>query len=168
LADVVSAREKADRLLAEGRVIVTEVTKRHIDAVVRGDSGVRRVVYGGGQWRCSCPAWGGCSHVMAVQLVTSVVVFPQWVGVAVASSADPAQRDEGAVEQDGAGQAVAFDPVAGVPGGRPWAPGERVGGRVDGGFGQGFEGLCEPAQMCVHTPGRRSPGEGSNWKDGSA
>ena len=76
-----SAREKADRLLAEGRVVVTDVTKRHVDALVRGDSGVYRVVYGSGSWSCSCPAWGGCSHVMAVQSVTSVVKLPEWARV---------------------------------------------------------------------------------------
>jgi hypothetical protein len=77
----VSAREKADRLLAEGRVVVTEVTRRHVDATVRGDTGVYRVVYGDGCWSCSCPTWGGCSHVMAVQMVTSVVKLPEWARV---------------------------------------------------------------------------------------
>lgn len=59
--------EKAVRLLADGAVTV-----QHRDvAFVAGDSGewvVARTP--GGNWLCSCPAYGLCSHLVAVSLVT--------------------------------------------------------------------------------------------------
>jgi uncharacterized Zn finger protein len=62
--------EKAERLLTTGRVTVQHPTV----AFVKGDTGewiVARTP--GGNWLCSCPAFGMgtvCSHLVAVSLVT--------------------------------------------------------------------------------------------------
>lgn len=69
-----AAPVKARRLLAEGRVVVTAVDGRRVRAAVRGDSGTCHVVeHGAGWWSCDCPAFGACSHRLAVQLVTAPV-----------------------------------------------------------------------------------------------
>ena len=70
---------KADRLLAEGRLIVREIGNpshpRRIVAACRGDSGK---IYALGydpkadEWRCTCDARGRCSHIQALQLVTVI------------------------------------------------------------------------------------------------
>jgi uncharacterized Zn finger protein len=66
-----NAMAKARRLLGEGRVIVTAVDGRNIDAVIRGDSAeLYRVSHRSGSWACDCPALGRCSHVQALMLVT--------------------------------------------------------------------------------------------------
>ena len=72
-----SADVKARRLLSEARLVVRVVgdTSRAglIVAECRGDSGE---IYTLGydprkqEWRCSCPAHGRCSHLIALQLVT--------------------------------------------------------------------------------------------------
>lgn len=68
-----NAREKGRELLADGRLVVTRVEGDLIVATCRGDSGA---VYDlgfdprNGQWRCTCPARGRCSHLIALQLVT--------------------------------------------------------------------------------------------------
>jgi uncharacterized Zn finger protein len=71
-----SAAVKGRRLLAEGRltVIVAGDPARPglIVAECKGDSGT---VYALGydfrsrEWRCTCPALGRCSHLVALQLV---------------------------------------------------------------------------------------------------
>ena len=69
-----NASAKARRLLTEGRVIVTRVDGRHVDAIVRGDSGaVYSVRHLPGHWSCSCTAapYARCSHLRAVQLITA-------------------------------------------------------------------------------------------------
>jgi uncharacterized Zn finger protein len=66
-----NAMAKARRLLAEGRLIVTAVDGRNIDAVVRGDSAeLYSVTHRSGSWACDCAALGRCSHVQALMLVT--------------------------------------------------------------------------------------------------
>ena len=66
-----NAAAKARRLLAEGRVIVTRVDGREVDAIVRGDSAeFYSVTHRPGSWACDCAALGRCSHIAALQLVT--------------------------------------------------------------------------------------------------
>jgi len=68
-----SLREKAVRLLAEGRVQVTWVDDERIEAHVRGSDAEHVVTYERGGWRCSCEAARfnqRCSHLAAAQLVT--------------------------------------------------------------------------------------------------
>ena len=66
-----SAITKARRLLGEGRVIVTRLDGRSVDAVVRGDSAeLYSVTHRSGSWACDCAALGRCSHVQALMLVT--------------------------------------------------------------------------------------------------
>lgn len=74
-----TATDKAQRLLAEGRLMVREVNPvtRYVLAECRGDSGQ---VYtlghdpGMDQWRCTCPELKrNCSHLQALKLV---VVLP--------------------------------------------------------------------------------------------
>jgi uncharacterized Zn finger protein len=69
-----NAATKAERLLATGRVVITHVDGRHVEAIVRGDSGaVYLVRHLPGQWSCSCTAapYARCSHLRAVQLITA-------------------------------------------------------------------------------------------------
>jgi uncharacterized Zn finger protein len=69
-----SVEVKARRLLTEGRVDVCYRQGRDLRAVVRGDSGEEyEVGHIAGEWYCGCPAFGRCSHVMAVQLIAVVV-----------------------------------------------------------------------------------------------
>lgn len=50
-----NAATKAERLLASGRVVITHVDGREVDAIVRGDSGaLYSVKHLPGQWSCSC------------------------------------------------------------------------------------------------------------------
>ncbi len=70
------AREKALRILTEGRLTVREVGlpshPGRIVAECRGDSGsVYRLGWDprAEEWRCTCDARGTCSHIMALQLV---------------------------------------------------------------------------------------------------
>lgn len=73
-----NAHDKAKRLLAEGRVVITRVEGTHIDATVRGDSAsFYSVRHRSGSWSCSCPALGPCSHRLAVQLIT--VASGSWI-----------------------------------------------------------------------------------------
>lgn len=66
------ADAKARRYLTEGRVIVQVVSPIHgVLAQVRGDGAVHRVTLTSGGWHCTCPAVHGCSHLLAVGLVTA-------------------------------------------------------------------------------------------------
>ena len=75
-----NAAAKARRLLGEGRVIVTRVQDRDVDAVIRGDSAdLYRVTHRSGSWACDCAALGRSSHVQALMLITlpvSVAAYP--------------------------------------------------------------------------------------------
>jgi len=68
-----NAQAKGRRLLTEGRLRVLRIERSGlIVAECRGDSG--EVYTLGfepmwGQWRCSCPAKGVCSHLQALMLV---------------------------------------------------------------------------------------------------
>jgi uncharacterized Zn finger protein len=62
---------KAHRMLSDGDVFVRIARPGSVSATVRGDSGVYDVTLTGDRWHCTCPAWHGCSHLMAVQLVTT-------------------------------------------------------------------------------------------------
>jgi hypothetical protein len=76
-----TAADKARRYLATGRLTVTRVDGDVADAIVRGDTGEHHVGHDPVRgWHCSCPAWGGCSHVTALKLVT--VWMPAAVPVA--------------------------------------------------------------------------------------
>lgn len=71
-----STWDKALRLLTEGKVQVVFVSEGRylIRATVEGDSGSYVVDYGmtrEHRWTCSCPAYGDCSHLRAVQRVTA-------------------------------------------------------------------------------------------------
>ncbi len=68
-----NAPSKARRYLTEGRVVLVTVTTEAVAAVVRGDAALHRVDYDGRRgWRCTCPALGRCSHLLAVGLVVAV------------------------------------------------------------------------------------------------
>jgi len=73
-----NAAVKARRYLLEGRVVMVTVTTDDVAAVVRGDGSLHRVDYDGRRgWRCSCPAIGRCSHLLAVGLVVAVGSTPR-------------------------------------------------------------------------------------------
>jgi uncharacterized Zn finger protein len=63
---------KARRYLVEGRLVVAVVDGRRIVASCRGDGDVHRLGYDPArhEWRCTCPARGSCSHLVALRLVT--------------------------------------------------------------------------------------------------
>lgn len=68
-------QDKGRRMLTEGRLIVKSVGNGAvIVASCRGDSGE---VYDLGydprknEWRCTCEALSGCSHLVALQLVVA-------------------------------------------------------------------------------------------------
>lgn len=65
---------KVCRLLSTGQVHIRWVSPENICATVQGDSGIYEVCLHNGRWRCSCPAWHGCSHLEAVTRVTAPVV----------------------------------------------------------------------------------------------
>lgn len=69
-----NVEEKGRRLLTEGRLTILRVDGA-IVAECKGDSGeVYKLGYDprvrSGGWRCTCPALGRCSHLVALQLVT--------------------------------------------------------------------------------------------------
>ena len=66
-----TATDKARRLLADGCVMVIAADEAHTVARVRGDSGIHDVNFHRGKWSCTCPAFGECSHRIAVRLVTT-------------------------------------------------------------------------------------------------
>jgi uncharacterized Zn finger protein len=68
-----TVREKARRLLAEGRVTVRRASPGTLAASVRGDSAREyRAGLEGGRWYCGCAHAAmttRCSHVLALQLI---------------------------------------------------------------------------------------------------
>jgi hypothetical protein len=68
-----NAAGKADVYLAEGRVVVEQVTQRMVLATVRGDGARYCVTYTErAGWSCDCPARSRCCHLLAVRKVTAV------------------------------------------------------------------------------------------------
>lgn len=67
-----NAAQKARRLLAEGRVVITRVEPGRATAVVRGDGHLWHVTAEGPIWTCTCLARGRCSHLQAVGLVVAI------------------------------------------------------------------------------------------------
>lgn len=71
-----NVESKGRRLLVEGRLNVIRVDGPLIVAECRGDSGeVYQLGHdprGRGRWGCTCPARGRCSHLVALQLVTTI------------------------------------------------------------------------------------------------
>lgn len=67
-----NATLKAHRLLVEGRLTVRSVDGDYVHATCRGDTaGLYDLGHDPtlGEWRCTCPAKGRCSHLIALQLV---------------------------------------------------------------------------------------------------
>jgi len=69
-----NARDRAVRLLAERRVLITRVLPTSVLGYVRGDSGELRTVTWDPRrgFRCDCPAIGMCAHGHAVASVVLV------------------------------------------------------------------------------------------------
>ena len=69
-----SAREKAKRLLGEGRVIVVSVEPGLVNASVRSEGAIYATGWRHGTWFCDCEnashtAVASCSHVRALHLI---------------------------------------------------------------------------------------------------
>lgn len=67
-----TARDRAGRLLTEGRVSIVKVDGRSLLALVRGEGHLYRVTYQAGAWDCPCEARTTCSHLYAVKRVVAV------------------------------------------------------------------------------------------------
>jgi uncharacterized Zn finger protein len=68
------AATKARRYFGEGRVDVRHRIGAELRAYIRGDSGeVYQAGHVRGSWFCDCPAYGRCSHLQALMLITTVV-----------------------------------------------------------------------------------------------
>ncbi len=66
--------QKADRLLIERRVIVTNAGPGSVTATVRGEGAIYTASYASGAWSCTCPASTSvarCSHVAALKAVSA-------------------------------------------------------------------------------------------------
>jgi uncharacterized Zn finger protein len=67
---VTFSRDKAVRLLTEGRVTI-RCREGRLEALVRGDHDIYTVELGSRGPMCSCPSWRRhCSHAQAVALIT--------------------------------------------------------------------------------------------------
>lgn len=66
-----AARQKADRYLLEGRVVVVSVRGSCVVANVRGEGAIYRVESIGPETSCTCPARGTCAHVLAIHRITA-------------------------------------------------------------------------------------------------
>lgn len=64
-----SVDDKALRYLAQHRVLIRRVEGREVDAEITGTDRWYVTRRRGG-WRCDCPAYGRCCHLVAVRLVT--------------------------------------------------------------------------------------------------
>lgn len=62
-------REKAERLLVTGRVLIA-CGNDGLTATVEGDHGTYMLVREGDRFRCTCPARRTCAHAVAVERVT--------------------------------------------------------------------------------------------------
>jgi uncharacterized Zn finger protein len=62
---------KGRRYLVEGRLRIRRVEPSCIVASCRGTEETHRVAFEHGEWFCTCPARGRCSHLVALQLVVT-------------------------------------------------------------------------------------------------
>jgi hypothetical protein len=60
---------KGRRLLIEGRLRLRFVDPFSVIATCRGTEVTHSLAFDHGEWFCSCPARGRCSHLAALQLV---------------------------------------------------------------------------------------------------
>lgn len=68
-----TARQKADRVLIEGRLSITSMTATSVTATVRGEGHFYQAGFDGGAWHCQCSArTDGCSHLHALRRVVAV------------------------------------------------------------------------------------------------
>lgn len=73
-----TARTKADRLLLEGRIVITHVRPNtSVRGFARGEGTLHRFGWDGGEWWCRCPAGEhharpNCSHVQAAKRVVAI------------------------------------------------------------------------------------------------
>lgn len=68
-----SAATKANRLLAEGRLIVTSVLPNSVRATCRGAGAIWHLGFEHGGWFCTCPTRNDrCSHLIALRRVVAV------------------------------------------------------------------------------------------------
>lgn len=75
-----NARDKASRLLTEGRVICRYVDRTRAIAFVRGEGVIHRTAFEHGSWTCSCPArTDQCSHLYALRRIVAVDLNPNAV-----------------------------------------------------------------------------------------
>lgn len=73
-----NASRKAERYLAEGRVIVTFVDHDRVAGTARGDGALYSFAYLGGKWSCECPATTDqCCHLKAARKVTAPDLKPR-------------------------------------------------------------------------------------------
>lgn len=70
------ADEKGGRYLLEGRLVVLFAGPGFVDAICRGSGAVYRLGYRRGGWWCTCRALRGCSHLVALQRVSSPLGVP--------------------------------------------------------------------------------------------
>jgi hypothetical protein len=72
-----SARDKATRLLSEGRVIVTRADRDYIEAKIRGEGAIHSTGFLAGRWWCSCPSVGeNCSHIWSLKRISAPDLAP--------------------------------------------------------------------------------------------
>jgi hypothetical protein len=73
-----SAASKAERLLLEGRLVITSARPRHVIARCRGEGAIHRLGFQSGLWTCSCPVrTDACSHLIALRRVTAPDLGPR-------------------------------------------------------------------------------------------
>ncbi len=66
-----SAREKGLRYLAEGRLVIQEVSPSIVRATCRGTGSTYRLGFDEAiGWWCTCPARTRCAHLWALETVT--------------------------------------------------------------------------------------------------
>jgi hypothetical protein len=63
-------RDKGERYITDGRLIITRVNDGGIDATCRGGGELYALGFRQGRWFCLCEARTTCSHLYALQLVT--------------------------------------------------------------------------------------------------
>jgi hypothetical protein len=68
--DKADAHARAQRYVAEGRLIVQEVSPFRVKAVCRGEGHLYECGYLNKRWWCDCHE-PGCAHLLALQLVVA-------------------------------------------------------------------------------------------------